>query len=326
MRRMGAILVLVLMVVTVGLPAFADHVSDGGVDQTWTNAMNQESYWEDLWNAECAKFEDHSGFIPAEYDAAVIKDGNMVRVYADLTNVGAFTAIGAVNPANGKHFKPDHSWVMKCKFNEDDTTTTTVSEETTTTTGEETTTTVSEETTTTISEETTTTIGSSSTTISTPDPSFEPGHFCADGASWLAVDFEATAFTSIDLYLEDPLGSPDATFTASGELRFGVLTTDTYFTFVGNVVGGGVVSQVLYVPATDCDSDLTTLPTVVPTSITTPVTNPPTDPSTLPFTGLDGSQTVTLVFLGISVLALGAVLVLATRRNDEDSTEPYITF
>lgn len=108
MRR----LLLVLVLMGLALPAWASHVDDGGVDEAWVNAMNQESYWEDRFGADCAKFDNHLGVIPEQYDAAVIKDGNMVRVYANVG--GAFTALGAVNPANGQHFGAPHSWVMKC--------------------------------------------------------------------------------------------------------------------------------------------------------------------------------------------------------------------
>lgn len=116
---LGAVVALLLLTLTV--PALAHHVDDGGVDEVWDNSMNQESYWETRFatetrTVECTKYSNHNGHIPAKYDAAVVKDGNMVRVYADLTEVGAFTALGAVNPANDKHFDPPHSWVMKCTF------------------------------------------------------------------------------------------------------------------------------------------------------------------------------------------------------------------
>ena len=127
-------LLLTAALLAIALPVLAGH-DDGGTDQAWTNEMNQESYWNDFFGGECTKFEDHSGFIPATYQAAVVKDGNMVRIYE---KPGPFTASGAVNPANGSHFAAPHSWVMKCKI---ESTTSTTLPETTTTEPEETTTT-----------------------------------------------------------------------------------------------------------------------------------------------------------------------------------------
>src|SRR5690606_18099640 len=103
MRRLWILITAILMVVLGALSALAHHVDDGGVDESWSEEMNQETYWEsrfasDTRTAECTKWSNHNGYIPADYDAAVIKDGTMVRVYADLTEVGAFTALGAVNP------------------------------------------------------------------------------------------------------------------------------------------------------------------------------------------------------------------------------------
>jgi hypothetical protein len=156
-------LVIVLIAMFVAIPVSASF----GVDEDWNNDMNQASYWNDRFDAVCVKFENHSGFIPAEYDAAVVKDGTRVRVYSDLSSIGGFTALGPVNPANGKHFKPRHSWVMKCKFNTSPTTTTTsVDDSTTTTVVEESTTTVREVTTTSAEETTTTSEQESSTSTS----------------------------------------------------------------------------------------------------------------------------------------------------------------
>lgn len=111
-------------------------------ETAWTNDMNQASYWSNLFGMTCTKYENHNGHIPAQYDAAVIKDGSsVVKVYPDLSSTGAFTATGAINPANGKPYSAPHSWVMKCDAPDQTTTTTTTVPETTTTTVPETTTT-----------------------------------------------------------------------------------------------------------------------------------------------------------------------------------------
>lgn len=84
-------------------------------ETAWTNDMNQTSYWADAFGWTCSKYSGHNGAIPAQYDAAIIKDGSaVVKVYPDLTQTGAFTATGAINPANGKPYAAPHSWVMKC--------------------------------------------------------------------------------------------------------------------------------------------------------------------------------------------------------------------
>ena len=85
------------------------------VDVEWTEALNQESYWEiyfanDTRTVSCTKTENVSGLIGAEFDAAVTKKGaSVVRVYADLTQTGEFTA---THPQG----EPPMSWVMKCNF------------------------------------------------------------------------------------------------------------------------------------------------------------------------------------------------------------------
>lgn len=99
------------------------HHADGGVDETWSPAMNQESYWEDRFDAECTKYERHNGHIPAQYTHAVIKDGVRVRVYSDLPGQ-SIQAAGPVNLRNGEHHDAPHSWVMKCVQNEQPPTTT----------------------------------------------------------------------------------------------------------------------------------------------------------------------------------------------------------
>lgn len=148
-----------LMLLVFALPAWATHVDDGGVDMAWDETMNQATFWNTYFGGSCVKFENHSGFIPEGYEAAVIKDGNMVRVYL---KAGPYTALGAVNPANGQHFSAPHSWVMKCNIEQTTTTTTQADEDTTTTT----TTTPSSSTTT-----TPTTSSSVTTTSSVPEES-----------------------------------------------------------------------------------------------------------------------------------------------------------
>jgi len=187
MRLIMALILLVALTVVLitALPVSASHVSDGGVDEPWIEAMNQETYWETRFGGQgllvdCTKFSDHSGYIPASYEAAVIKDGNMVRVYNPAPDDAV--ALGAVNPANGKHFDPPHSWVMKCDITvvttttepeeEDTTTTSTTVQDTTTTTIADTTTTT--EATTTTSEATTTTTIADTTTTTQPDGSTLP--------------------------------------------------------------------------------------------------------------------------------------------------------
>ena len=221
-RRLGlilALIVLVVMAITLfaALPARAHHVSDGGVDEPWVEAMNQESYWESRFattqfTVDCTKFSDHSGFIPESYEAAVIKDGNMVRVYNPAPNDAV--ALGAVNPANNQHFASPHSWVMKCDFypvttttvpEDDDTTTTTIQDTTTTTAAETTTTTIQDTTTTTIADTTTTTIADSTTTTqastTTTDPTGSTLPFTgADDGLLVGLGASALAFGALLLF------------------------------------------------------------------------------------------------------------------------------
>lgn len=103
---------IILIFVGGGTPASA---APSSYETSWSSAMNKASYWSDFFGMTCTKYENHNGHIPAQYDAAVIKDGSaVVKVYPDLTNTGAFTATGAINPANGKTYPAPHSWVMKC--------------------------------------------------------------------------------------------------------------------------------------------------------------------------------------------------------------------
>ena len=93
----------------------AANAAPASYETAWSEPLNHESYWENLLGMDCTKYSDHNGYIPAEYDAAIIKDGSaVVKVYEDLTHTGAFTATGAINPSNGKPYEAPHSWVMKC--------------------------------------------------------------------------------------------------------------------------------------------------------------------------------------------------------------------
>ena len=133
------------------LPALAST----GVDEPWTPAMNHETYWEARFGADCQKYHNHSGFIPAAYTSAVVKDGTNVRVY---NQAGPYTALGPVNPANGKHHEAPHSWVMKCK-----TVPTTSSSTTSSTTTSTSTSSTSSTTSTTLGTTTTSTLGTTTT-------------------------------------------------------------------------------------------------------------------------------------------------------------------
>ena len=169
----------------VGATASADSTPPPSFETAWNNDMNQASYWETYFAKSdrivtCTKYSNHSGYIPAECDAAVIKDGaSVVKVYSDLTNVGAFTATGAINPSNGKPYGAPHSWVMKCKWTHSPTTTTTVVEVTTTILATTSSTSTTIETTTsgpstTLPEITTSTAASTTTTGGTTSPTTTP--------------------------------------------------------------------------------------------------------------------------------------------------------
>jgi len=148
-----------LIVALFAMTASASH-ADGGTDEAWTEAMNHEVFWEARFGepgllVDCTKYNDHSGFIPASYEAGVVKDGNYVRVYNPAPDDAVMS--GAVNPANGQHFAAPHSWVMKCDISQ---TTTTIPEDATT---------IPEETTTssTIADDTTSTTAGTTTTTTT---------------------------------------------------------------------------------------------------------------------------------------------------------------
>lgn len=169
-----------IMLTIIGVASVASAAPPSSYETAWSNGMNQASYWEsalagDGRTVDCTKYSDHNGWIPAEYDAAVIKDGSsVVKVYPDLTNVGGFQATGAINPNNGKPYEAPHSWVMKCKFisyetTTTSTTTTTIPDTTTSTTVQDTTTTTTVADTTTTAP--TTTVQGTTTTVTTPPAS-----------------------------------------------------------------------------------------------------------------------------------------------------------
>jgi LPXTG-motif cell wall-anchored protein len=207
-KRIQTLIAVLLISIGVfsGAVAAAGASSPSSYEVAWSQTKNHESYWETALatsqrTVECTKYSDHNGWIPAEYDAAVIKDGSsVIKVYPDLTNVGGFTATGAINPNNGKPYEAPHSWVMKCKFTTVVTTTTapptttvpptttipptttteppvttTTEPVTTTTEPPVTTTTVPEVTTTTAPEVTTTTVAPTTTVVVTvPDTTVAP--------------------------------------------------------------------------------------------------------------------------------------------------------
>ena len=105
MKKAILIPVLAFAFTALGLIALAETAMGAPdyYEQEWSQPMNQTSYWSP-W--ECTKYNNHGGWIPAQYDAAIIKAGQKVRVYPNLENVGAFQA----SAPDGK----DISWVMKC--------------------------------------------------------------------------------------------------------------------------------------------------------------------------------------------------------------------
>lgn len=149
----AALITMLLLVAAIVMMPRANATTNPTVED-WTPAMNQEVFWESRFGAECTKFENHNGFIPAQYEIAIIKAGQSVTIY---------------NPAPDDDFATAHdgkriSWVMKCNLPQSTTTTSTPSS--TTTVPEETTTTLPEETTTTVPE--TTTVPSTTPTTEAP--------------------------------------------------------------------------------------------------------------------------------------------------------------
>lgn len=315
------------------------NVSSGAYEQPWVNDMNQETFWETLFSTPertvtCTKYENHGGFIPAEYDAAVIKDGSsVVKVYDDLTSTGAFTATGAINPSTGQPYGAPHSWVLKCKFHpvETTTTTTTLPETTTTTLPETTTTTTLPETTTTTLPETTTTTIPGETTTTVPSITYELlGPVCVNDFPFIRWVITGTGI------------APDATATITLSNASGVVATYPNQPLSGQIIWPGAsvdppdwpgwrqnaagvwiedptdavlrepltvtaevnptaVGEVAYPPATEACAD----PDNPPGPPTTP-------PSGLPATG--GATGAQALIASLLVLSGGAV-VAATRRR-----------
>lgn len=332
--------VTVLALMGLSVPALANHpaTSDQGTDIAWSSDMNQESYWESLWNAECVKYEGHGGFIPASIDAAVVKSGSsFVHVYSDLTGTGSFTAIGPPNPnaqhPNRRHTAP-FSWVMKCEFNETTTTTqpstTTTTLSPTTTTSEPTTTssTAVQETTTTTeaAASTTTTVATTSSTSAptTTAPTDSPTETrfgvqvtCQpDGSFTFTVEF-GPGVNSALVSLYDPM------FPIDPDNFDGVVLTPENPTMTGTLPHGGAfqVEAVL-----DEGYTIAVNPRIVTieacpeaATATVPASSVPVDesPQTLPFTGIE--DPIGLGFAALGLLGLGATLVMSARRRDDVS-------
>jgi LPXTG-motif cell wall-anchored protein len=274
---LGALVIAVLA----GTPAAA---SPSSYETAWTNAMNQASYWDAVFANDsrtviCSKYEGHSGYIPASYDAAVIKNGSdVVRVYPDLTTTGAFTAQGAINPANGEPFAPPHSWVMKCTFTPVSTTTSSTS--TTSSTLPESTTTDSTTT-------TSSTLPESTTTDSTTTTSTLPESTTTDSTTTTSSTLPESTTTDTTTTTVDQLPPPDSTTTTSSTLP-GSTTTDSTTTTVEQ------------------------LPPPGPTTTVAGATGGGTPRGQLPATGGTPATTLVLAFLA---MAFGTVIVRLSRRN-----------
>lgn len=163
MRKLGMLWGVIIMMVMSLFYGIGSANAANYYDQQWTNDMNQTSYWAP-W--DCTKYDGHGGWIPAQYDAAIIKAGQMVRVYPDLTSTGGFQASAPDNK--------DISWVMKCKHPVVDTTTTTSTTTTTTTSTTTSTTSVPSSSTTTSTSDVPTTTVVETTSTSTPTTTSPP--------------------------------------------------------------------------------------------------------------------------------------------------------
>ena len=159
-----AALVMAMVAITAGTPAYADHAPD----ETYSSAnddqgenSNEGPFWDAYFGlpaGSCEKINESDGVAfempappPGEvWYALVVKQGS------PQSNDGPDNFIW-YNPEEGHSYPsagnqaPGYSHIIVCSVDEpDETTTTTVPEETTTTAAEETTTTVAEETTTTV--------------------------------------------------------------------------------------------------------------------------------------------------------------------------------
>ena len=179
----GAVLAVVTVLALAFVVLFAMTARGAGVEEPWSQEMNHESYWEARFGAECTKYENHYRFIPAEYDIAIVHDGQMVAIYNPAPDNEVVAS--PTNPANGKPYQEPgepSSWVMKCKMTQETTTTT---EAPTTTTTEGVTSTTAATDTTTTPEDTTTTsvpVSSSTSTPSTSTPTTTPDSIPSDPA------------------------------------------------------------------------------------------------------------------------------------------------
>lgn len=296
MRRLRAVLTAGAVVIAVGvlpLTALANHpaTSDSGTDVPWSNDMNQESFWEGYFggpglDVECTQFLNHGGQIPASYEAAVVKSGSdWVRVYTDPPA----QLLGPPNP-NAQHpnrrHEPPFSWVMKCDIEESE------------------------------------------------EQPIEQEVFAV---------FECVVRQGVGLPLFTVEGRPGAEFIVNGvnvggagygqPAQFG-LNTWQAIALDGYVIVGESSGEAVIEDCTPAATTTTTTTTPV-TEVTEPTTPPPTQtvaapPTTvevteptapptslveLPFTGPDDR----LIGVGFAALALGATLLLAARRRDEET-------
>lgn len=162
-RKTGVVAIIIGIAVMVAAPAYASTQID------WTHQMNQESYWENELGAECTKFDDHSGFIPTDYDYVIVKGGTQVVIYED---VAANTQLDG--PVDERGQEIEISWVMKCQTATPPTTTPTTTSTSAPTTTSTVPTTTTQPTTTTTDPATTTTDPEASTTTTAPETTTTP--------------------------------------------------------------------------------------------------------------------------------------------------------
>lgn len=239
----------------------------------------------------CAGFYNHSGNIPGSYDYAEFYEAGVLITTVQTNGEDTF-----VDPAQ---WNAGESWdvVYKCQYGE---TTTTLAEETTTTVAE---------TTTTVQDTTTTTSNGNPppelvqttflvTIACMPDGTFEVAAEFGDG-----VDF-------IELTLDDPQ------FPINPDNFDGVVMTRENAVITGNV-GGPTAFQATAFPKEGwtivSQNPMFLAVDVCPVATTTSVT-PTTSTSELPFTGINRDL---FVGLGVSALALGALLLAVTRKPED---------
>lgn len=323
-----AVLVGMMLVLFVGLAAQAH--SDGGTDEPWTVAMNQESFWENRFGpgTECTKYEDHNGFIPSQYEAAVSKGGTQVRVYEDPP-----AWITGPHKDNGKH--REISWVMKCDITTTTTSSTSTTEATTTTTEASTTTTSTlPPTTATTSPSTTvptptTTLGTTtstsvptSTSTTTPVPTttaHTPTEWTAEAVcdpTGIHLDFDPTTMTIDGYFYVEGIDNDGWRHTFTADTPGTYTTGPTDFTMHWRLVAKpleGVAAHPaeirLEVPA--CEASSTSLPDApTETPDTTETPDPGTPAAELPHTG---AETPLLAALGLILVASGGYVLRRLR-------------